>query len=433
MGCHPESAWLVSPPAVEHSVSQRGALPKVDITSKAEVLIVIQNAGLMKPNIEQVRNSLDGFVREFTNNNPLQFHFGVLPVFDNKTFNSKEWICRCGDDDAANGPIACDASGAPSANGSEHRKQLRNGLLRAIRLDEEHLAPGNKYFVSSDDPDRIQKMMATMTIPIAQPFGYPHPASSKDQRPFAVKLAEARSQGRTSNEVDGCGPNDESVFTPIESFYTVGRSYPESQGFFFDKNSFTFIIFVTNGDDESTVTSSQLIQLLINAKGGDATKVAAFAAIIPADASGPTCQKDESERLANGKVVGAPKILNFINELGLSGKNDSVSANMCDPNFGVQLAAWGKRLRSKTFDHVIQLTDTPVAGTLHVYYGAKNNSQDFEIPAGPGGYYFNPEENTIRLGDDLKITPVAGGVVHVEYLPITDHDRHHNLVRPAGV
>jgi hypothetical protein len=321
---------------------------------------------------------------------------------------------------------------------------IRNGVLRAVRTQGDVLAPGNRYFISSEDPQLVQKMISTILIPIAQPYNIPQPRAAKGV-PFEQRLAAARAAGKTANEVDGCGPNYEEVLSPIAAFYSFdpanpkygdGRHYPENQGFYLDKNAFTFIIFLTDADDSSEFSAEQLASDLFKMKGGDESKVSAFGAIIPyGGAGGPGkewCQPDAAAGHLDKSPGGPIKIQKFIAAV------HGDQANLCSDTFGDDLAAWGTKLRKKTIERVIHLNGIPQwnpkdpAHTLRVFYGTKGDATDFEILPGDGGYHYlpDPTDPTIRLGDDLQLKTVPGGRLHIQYYPITPHDLHRGLAQP---
>lgn len=390
IGCETKSAPLISPRATVGAFSRSASFSTVDITTTAEVVAILDNSGSMGPRIENVAANLETWAEKFTENNPLKIHFSVLPIYDAKIWSQPGYIANCG--------------------------RVRNGLLRAVRDAEGNVIRNQPHFVTSEDPNFLAKIKATLKIAVAQPYSSVHDANRLLRTRAA--LAEARSKGITANEVNGCGPELEESLSPLTALYSAsqGLQYPENRGFHLAQANkadkpFRFFMFVTDAASEEA-NPDQVAKMFIDMSDGDMTKISAFGALfIPGyqGALDPKCVGDGAEN------AGSPRsIMRFIRNV------NGRQTHVCSRTFGEDMAAWGRELREKTVTRTVRLNTIPgwdpynKERSIRLFYGVhRDPTKDTEIENGDGGFKYDPDSQTLTLDSDVKIKPVPGGQLYV--------------------
>jgi hypothetical protein len=269
----------------------------------------------------------------------LDYRFGVIGIYDSVLFDRADHIQKWG--------------------------KVEKGILRPIfEYDnnlQEKLAQLNRRYLIPEDDNLINRMKATIDVPVLQP----------------------NSQG---------GPNFEESLSPILILFSqFGLNRPENAGYDMGPDAFKFVILITDANDQSEKTPEEVAARLWSLVGGRKDMVSVFAAIVPPGASTATCSRDEA---------GPPtKIIQLVQLV------DGQIGNVCNPQvFGQQMADWAKRVRVKTLERVIQLKmGTPEydpsdpSHSLQVFYGTE------ELHNGDGGYHYDIDKQTIRLGGDLEL------------------------------
>lgn len=386
---HPQDSWVMTlPPTVQlhqetpAQVDQSAGLKTVE-PPKVEFLFVEDNSDSMAVHIKDVDDNIDQFVNEFSRNNPVDFHFAVVSVYDSKTYQTADFQQK-----------------PPNS-------YYRCGQFHKVKDANDQVIP-NKYFISSTDSNWQAELKNTMEI------GIQHLA-----------------QG---------GPNYEETFSPVAAVWGGAQDQPleftgqagvqelaqietNRQGYRFGgDNAYKIVFFITDANDDSTVSSSVLFDELKQSAGGDSSKVWGFAAIVPPKcelASGRLCPRDDA-----GPPTKIEKFLQLANHLPFDPRTHQRESNIVslyNMSFGKKFADWGKSIREQTITQKIPLQDVPVISnapskTLRVYYG--NQEIPWENKPGVVGYTYDPASKSVIIDPKFQLDIVPGAKLHVVYSAI---------------
>lgn len=82
--CGPASPQLVAPSQVLSTVSFQAGSLSFDAQSKVDILLVVDNSMSMLPHQASLSREIDKFVDQFSKNGLIDFHIGVVPVYDRR-------------------------------------------------------------------------------------------------------------------------------------------------------------------------------------------------------------------------------------------------------------------------------------------------------------------------------------------------------------
>ena len=181
-----------------------------------------------------------------------------------------------------------------------------------------------------------------------------------------------------------------------------------SQSVFYRSKAHLAIIFITDTDDQGSVTGTQLYNYLLQLKNGRADHIYAYGAV---DLLQPNCP---------GENVGFKRLQEFM---------DLVHANrvllnspyfsLCDSQFGLQLLDIGGSI-SQYVGRVIPLAHTPDLKSIVVKYGKKIIPQD-----ALKGWVYNPRFVRLELGPDVSLkNPDPSVKLKVFYYPAGPDLKH---------
>lgn len=380
--------WLMNPKPQNEVVDQAGPTPEFDVTPKAEILFVVDNSESMEKHILNVSQSIDSFVRSFSENNPLEYNLAVMTVYDSRTYESRAYREQYADK-------------MPPA---------QMGEFLPVKKSSSESVP-NKYFISSRDENLRELLRSTLKVGV-----------------------------RALN--DG-GPQYEEAFSPIAAAYGFGSFFlnesirKRQSGFFMGPDSYKIIFFITDATDASFISASELYGHLVRSANGDHAKVLSFAAIVPSDYVDPQIKTSEDKtKCRRDPGNKAYKMEEFL-DLTRVGERGSNVVSLCTrgggyQSFGKRFAEFGKSLREQTLPSVIPLRrGLPVINgnpeeTLRVFYGAQ------EIPYAnkPGviGFKYNPNTNSIRIDPQFPYQYQPGARLQVKYITIAPSDIRHGRV-----
>lgn len=182
------------------------------------------------------------------------------------------------------------------------------------------------------------------------------------------------------------GSASEMFFSPVQSALTPPNLQGVNQGFY-RPNAHLALVFVTDSDDQSRLSASDLHKFLLQLKGNDPTKIIVYGVHVPSnvrncDRSGePSPQKlEEFFRLTKAQTF-----------------------SLCEPDFGLKLAALGADLVRKV-GSILYLTRAPQPQTIVVTFGSQ------VIPNDPKkGWVYDPTRNALVFGEDLDLKPEPTG------------------------
>jgi hypothetical protein len=200
------------------------------------------------------------------------------------------------------------------------------------------------------------------------------------------------------------GSGNEMVFTPTIQALTDPVLSQENAGFY-RPDAYLVVVFITDAEDHSTMSSADFVQFLYNLKPGAPKKIITYAAIVPT--SEVNCARDEPGRTP----IRIEEVLTATNGIEFS---------LCAPDFGQKLASVGADLIKKIVFRSIHLSRVPAVETIKVSFGSQVIPQDKLV-----GWSFDPTNVDIFFGKDLVWTYQSPGTkLKVEFTPIENfgHD-----------
>jgi hypothetical protein len=242
--CAPPNPKLVAPPVRYDALEQNGPQTKnIDYNPKVDILFVVDNSDSMNIHQENLKKNIERFVEAFETNERLDFHIGVVSIFDSKRF----------------GPVVKDF--------------YPLGKLRPLKDPQFPNEPvaGPQYVTRA--PRYAQVLGETLKIGV---------------------------QARGSHKIDLGGPEFEESFTPVMA--AVNGQNPG----FLRTDAHLAVIMVTDANDDSTVSASAFQYFLWNLKGRDHDRFSAYAVLAlegcKQDPGGPPTKILEFLRMSQGRA-----------------------------------------------------------------------------------------------------------------------------------
>ncbi len=377
----PRDGWVATPEQMPVQVNESSGLLNHDYTPKAEFLFVEDNSDSMQPHIDKVDRNIAQFVNEFSKNNPVEFHFAVVSIYDSRTYQSPTFFKQFG----------------------KNAHYYRCGQFHHVKDANDQVIP-NKYYISSSDPDWKSELKNTMEIGV-QHLNQGGPNYEETFSPVAAVW----------------GFHQPVEFTGTKALQEIAQLNQIREGFsFHDPRAFKVIFFVTDANDDSNISATELYADLKKSTGGNGSRVWGFGAIVPPSCT--LCQRDDAgppyklerflkltnhlpfQKLANGQIV-----------------QESNAVSLYSNSFGKDFANWGKSIRNKLVTQVIPLRYVPLIDgsshySLRVFYG--NQEIPFESSKGVIGYTYDPNNHSIVLDKHLQLQPIPGAKLHIRYTAI---------------
>ena len=351
---------------------------------QVDVLFVIDNSDSMKEHETNLSRNINRFIEGFQANRVIDYHVGVTSVWDSsERFRTQK------------------------------KDPYQNGELRFLQDGKGNTSKDARFVYRFQNAPAI--LAATLNIGVV---------------PY-----------------DQGGPEDEELFSPVAAAIKLTGHGAANENFF-RPNAQLIIVLVTDSDDStSNLSPSQLSQMLIDFKGGDAKRVSVYGVL--GKKSDPDSLKDYSLRVhpkyhpecfTNGKPsgkcdagFGPDMIEQFIFAAdAYEGTPDQIRKKYImginQPDFGQDLAQIGSDITVKTLAKEIQLPQAPMQVgdpkspdygriMVRVIYGTPEQiaaGHGQEIPqADKGGWLYEPSTMTIQLSGDIhyKYSPGASFVV----------------------
>jgi len=191
------------------------------------------------------------------------------------------------------------------------------------------------------------------------------------------------------------GSGTEQFFDPV--LMAIRASSQGSYNFgFYRPDAFLAVVFITDAEDQSSISPSDFYDQLVKLKNGDEKKVLIYGAYIPSSL-GNTCARDDVSML--------PYRLEQLFSMA-----KSTIYSLCDPNFGQGLAKISGEISAKV-GRFIYLDRPPDVKTIKISYGTQVLPNDPKV-----GWVYNPELNAIILGEQVQWIDQGPGVqVEVEF------------------
>jgi hypothetical protein len=212
-GCDRSNPRKMSMPETFDTVVFQTMTSQINLHPKVDVLFVIDNSRSMVDHQQKLSSSIDSFVKSFTENEALDYHIGVVSVFDSKRF------------------------------GSVVTKFTPNGELRPIpnAIAIEGL-PTNYYTREHNNNEFLKEMLKIGVL-----------------------------------EMKDGGPEKEESFSPVKAALSEPQISSEANKGFYRADAHLVIIFITDASDASpNLTADQLYSFLLDLKQQDYSKIHTF-------------------------------------------------------------------------------------------------------------------------------------------------------------
>ncbi len=380
-------------------VTEDGGQSQLDFNPQVDILFVTDNSDSMRSAQENLSRNIDGFAAGITQNPMIDYHIGVVSVWD----SSKRFA---------------DNKKDPYQIGDLHYIRDKNG--KSV----------NKRYVTKADRTKIS-LASTIDIGVT---------------PFE--------QG---------GPEKEEFFSPLSAALDKNGHGATNEGFFRDNAQLVVILMTDADDSsERLITDKdysvprlgpeQMAQKLIAMKGGNAAKLSVYGVLVRK--SDPDDKKDWDLRIhpkyhpecfdmtkknptLNGSCTtgfGPDRLEDFIFKAnGVSAITAAVRQKylmgITSSHFGDDLSRIGDDIKIKTLEKQIFLSQRPKTDDktqqimIRVRYGtadqlAKGTAQ--VIPQKQdGGWLYDPENNAVNLSGNIKYNYVDGARFSVDLMPLT--------------
>lgn len=187
----------------------------------------------------------------------------------------------------------------------------------------------------------------------------------------------------------------EKVFDPVISAFSPPIVNGHNDGFL-RSNAYLALVIVTDAEDQSRAYDLAQTISFLNTLKGDSRLILAYGVIVPSNVT--NCSRDDYSKPA--------KIEGLIQNYG------GLIYNLCDPNFGANLALIGDDLRRNTVSF-IPLNEVPIVETITVQYGSQTIPADLDF-----GWSYDPRRIGLRLAEGLTLDPEPDGTeFKVQYVP----------------
>lgn len=373
-------------PAVLAPVSQQAT-----VVRKVDILFVVDTSESMVVHQENLKENIDRFVESFQRKANVDFHIGVVSVWDSGRYNDPKVV-------AIKNPYPL-------------------GMLRPLKDPAQPGQPvAGAQFVTRI-PRFSEVLGETLKVGIEPRFNY-----TTDRK------------GRKVQSGDAGGPEDEELFSPV--LPALKAAFKENEGFY-RKDAHLAVVMITDADDSTpNLSGDQFAQLLIEEKG-DYRLVSGYAALA-LDDNRTTCVPDPGRRKRdpvtrdyvkdeNGNyVIEQPeKILEFV------ARTSGRTVDLCAPNFGEKLGEIGRMIEEKASALMhIQLERKPDMKTLSVTYLV--NGQSILLKGGEDYSYVGDTNEILVHGDSPTLSAQPGGEVKIDFTPINWKRFKQGHVKKAG-
>lgn len=254
--CAPESPKKWAPPEVYSTVSETAAVArKIDVKPKVDIVFVIDTSESMEKHQENLKKNVNRFVEAFEANKDIDFHIGVVSVFDSRRYGSV----------------------VPEG------KYYPLGQLRPLK-DPAHpgeAIAGPQYVTRAERYNEI--LGETLKVGIEPRCTY-----------------KPNSRGEKMC-IDANGPEFEDSFSPLREILKADKNPG-----FIRPDAHLAVIMITDANDDSPIAPNALYYDLVRAKGRDRSKVSTFGVLAgtncAADPDGPPTRIADFLRLSGGKA-----------------------------------------------------------------------------------------------------------------------------------
>jgi hypothetical protein len=186
------------------------------------------------------------------------------------------------------------------------------------------------------------------------------------------------------------GSATEEMFSPVQAALSAQLETGWNAGFY-RQDAFLAVIFITDANEQSSLSPDDLIRVL-NQKKGDPNKVLAYGVI----------RKLAEEKTCDGSENLDEKLESFLSKVVNGDIRQSNVLSLCDPNYGSKLATFAKDIVKRSAG-VVKLNRRPIETTIRVFYGSQEIPNDAKV-----GWVYVPSNNTIALSEGIEWDTTQG-------------------------
>lgn len=330
-----------------------------DLTPKVDILVVIDYSTSMLIHQENLARNIDGFVHSFADNQLVDFHFGMVTIWDSVHF-----------DHDVHGQTIRDHTGLGQLI------PLKNPNYDAKDANSKQYLDGARY-VTKRTPDYINVMKKTLL------YG---------EQP---------------------GPAFEELFTPIMPAFSPALTQGDNKGFYRPDANLIIIIISDVDDGKVDISPDNLAQELFALKGGDRNKVSVVGVLSPSNDK--ACAKDNG---APDGPVRVERLISLTNgrELDLCAIDFGAQLAKIGRDLSVRIPQQVIKLPNvPDFNPEISsgISGTSLDGALIVMTGTdimkKAVSPNFD-----DGWSYDPSAQSITIGPKTEIT----GPLNISFTPV---------------
>ncbi len=367
VACAPNSPKREAPIESNGSADVSAEVKTYDLTPKVDILVVIDYSMSMGVHQANLSKNIDGFVHSFADNQMVDFHFGMVTIWDSVHFDK-------------------DVHGVTIRNhsGLGHLIPLKNPNFDVKDPASKEFLEGPR-FVTKNTPNYIDVMKKTLI------YG---------EQP---------------------GPAFEELFTPILPALSPELSQGPNKGFY-RPDANLIIVFISDTDDARIdISPEALAQDLFKLKSGDRNKVSVVGVLSPS--ANRSCEKD------NGGPEGPKRVERLIaltngRELDLCSKNFGAQLAKIGSDLSVRIPQQMIRLPSIP-DFKPEMVGGASMDKALVVMTGKDVMKKAVSPNFDDGWSYDPANQSISIGAKTQIT----GQLKISFTPIHLYNANHGNIK----
>lgn len=381
---------VITPTKAIYDLTAKDVVPKLDI------IIVIDDSASMKPHIANLERNLNHFVEAFSSTDLIDFHIGVLPIWDSTRYHTDPVVVR------EFHSQTCERNFHPKGHmlpiylpGEEKPRPEWDQNNRCMPAED----PRRARFISKSDENFTEALRHTLNTAIA------------------IQDFQARDNPETGKEA--FGPEIEELFSPIfAALNSSVNTQTSNEGLvqhFRRPDAHLAILIVSDADDESAGFSPERVRKqLLEAVGNDPNKLSVYAVLHPDAADTPhtrlSCPRDPS-----GAPVKVRQLLSLIGYIGVDTNGRSRELNICSRDFGPALAEVGQEIKVSALETLRIPMDMHFDITsIEVRLG-----DQLLIPGEQPGWTHDPESNSLVLRRLHSLESTADStILTVDFEPV---------------
>ncbi len=381
IGCSPDSPKLMAPAEKYFATETDGGTFKVEFNPKVDILFVVDNSASMKDTQEALSQNIDRFVETFVKNEIVDFHIGVVSVYDSRRQN-------------------------PEVPNFYPLGQLRP--IIGAEGSSDKTQPG---FITRETPNYVQALKSSIKLGVLDLWSEECKAEAK-----AKKV-----QPKNHCPYFG-GPEYEELFSPVKAALSDPMSSGSNAGFY-RPEAHLVVILISDAKDSGVSTSGPELKdfLLNDLKGGNRSLVSSYGVLFPKEVMVCKSPVDPNSIIKADPSRGAQTPGSGSNGTTQLDPWDFVGADavmsMCDNNYGDRLAKIGDDIRRRTLSRIIHLPIQAEGQTIEVRYGSQMIPQSREK-----GWTFNAERSEIMVSGNVEVQPEEGAQLVVRFVPINPNN-----------